>query len=112
MKWSIGKRQKYLLIKWLFFLGAGETAIEFISPFIIFLSMGIIFSIALLLRWREIYPGKEEPLILDLSTALLSFLMSGLWFFSPLMGGEKMGRLILPLLLIPHIIYIFQSPNP
>ncbi len=90
-----------IFIKWIGFYLIGIYSVKFLSPLIIYFLCILGFLTGFLLRVFGKYPGKEEPLILDFSTFLLSsiiFLTSILFQFIDCAHG-------LFLIFLPHLIY-------
>ena len=107
---ELSRIQRNHLLKWLAIIVVVE-AILFFFPFLAWkalLALGIAFWVGFLLRALGIYPGKYEPLILDLLSGALA-LICGVWCF---VAGKTDGivRLFIllapPFALIPHFVYI------
>ena len=90
-----------ILIKWIGFYLIGIYSVNSISPLVIYFLCIPGFLLGFLLRIFGKYPGKEEPLILDFSTFLLSsiiFLISTFFQFIDCAQG-------LFLIFLPHLVY-------
>ena len=62
-------------------------------------------------RIAHLYPGKPEPLILDLSAVLIALLFA---YASNKLGMSSMRFLLIlvsSLIIMPHIIYIIQKTD-
>ena len=103
--------QKKYLKHWLILCLVGEAVLfTFIKYlYLIYAIIGILFTGGFILRVFKIYPGKEEPLILDFAGAIVSFLFAGISKFT---GDKYLYFLILsPLIILPHIFYILFNPQ-
>jgi len=90
-----------ILIKWIGGYLIGIYSVKFISPLIIYFLCILGFLSGFLLRFFKKYPGKEEPLLLDFSTFLLSsiiFLIS--IFFQSINCPQGLF-----LIFLPHLVY-------
>ena len=92
------------------------TVIIFIAICLLFASRGYLsiaysiaaalFFIGLSLRLLNLYPGKREPLILDLSAVLIAALLV---VISDKAGGSVNIAILIsmsPVIILPHIFYI------
>jgi len=96
---------------WLILIGIAEGLMLILnkSLFEIYLLIAVVFLIGFTLRVFQLYPGQGEPLILDLSAAIIAigFAYGGQWLI------DSFWRFILILcssiMIIPHFIYIAQE---
>ena len=76
-----------------------------------YLIIAFLFFAGFVLRALKLYPGKQEPLLLDSSTAVIALVFahtSGLFRFS------NIRLLLIPissLIIFPHLIYIISNKN-
>jgi fatty acid desaturase len=82
-----------------------------IPSWIIFILISSGFLVAVILRSFNFYPGKDEPLKVDISSALIAFFTAVISFFLvkyPLF--LIISKLLIPfVILIPHFIYIISN---
>lgn len=102
---NFSKRQKQTLKLWFTIILLAEVIFTIPWKFSIYLYVigGALFLIGFILRLIDKYPGKAEPLILDVSSGLLCFcifIVSKITF-NPIIIYT--GPIIV---LLPHIIYI------
>jgi len=90
-----------IFIKWIGVYLIGIYSVKFISPLIIYFLCILGFLTGFLLRVFGKYHGKEEPLILDFSTFLLSSIIFLLSFFFQSINYIQ-G---LFLIFLPHLVY-------
>ena len=107
---QLSRIQRNHLLKWLVIILAVEVLL-FFFPFLAwkaFLTLGIAFWVGFLLRVLGVYPGKYEPLILDLLSGALA-LIGGVWCFVAGKTDVIVRLFILlapPFALVPHFVYI------
>jgi hypothetical protein len=90
-----------ILIKWLFIYFFVIIVFKKYQPPFIYLFISFCFLTGFILRKFNLYPGKEEPLILDFLTFLISLL-----FFILLKFGFKIDlKISFFIILLPHLIY-------
>jgi len=102
------RHQKLYFYYWIILLGWGELALFVFarrqSLILILISAG--FFVGFILRLLRLYPGKREPLVVDLSTCLLALLLSTyITGFNP---PNAIALILLPFITIPHIFYIIS----
>lgn len=80
-----------------------------IPSWIFYLSISVVFIIATILRIAGLYPGKFEPLWIDMSTALISAIFV---YFTKrnlnLLKSMFVHLIFLIIITIPHLIYIIS----
>lgn len=65
-----------------------------------------LFLVGLMLRILRLYPGKEEPLILDLSAVIIAIIFAFIAHHIGLSNIRFILIMVSSLIIIPHIIYI------
>ncbi|MCM8768913.1 MAG: hypothetical protein NC911_04450 [Candidatus Omnitrophica bacterium] len=100
--------QKEHLLQWLGIFWPGEILVVYRPSLIrLFLRMAAIgFWAGWWLRLLRCYPGKTEPAWVDFFSGLISFSLQICHLES-----RKKGALFLPLVLLPHVIYILSQPE-
>lgn len=79
--------------------------------FVIYLVIASLFFIGFLLRLLRLYPGKEEPLLLDSSAVAIALLFAYASGFFKFSGIRFILILISSLIIVPHIVYIVSNEN-
>jgi len=106
------KNQKGNLIHWALIFAPIEVITLLFHKITCFLMImiGIAFFIGFFLRLIGKYPGKHEPLILDISSGTIA-VVGGLsyLFFTPGMLAIFFRGMLLIIILIPHLIYILKN---
>lgn len=107
----LNKRQKILLIYWLSLVAAAEVVMLLLKGqlTIIYLIVAGLFFIGLGLRILNIYPGRKEPLMLDLSAVAISLLYA---FFSTVAAEVLYTYLLIftsSVIILPHLVYIVRG---
>lgn len=77
---------------------------------LIYAVIGGVFLVGFLLRLLNIYPGKSEPVILDLLAFFIAFIMGGAAYTLNNSPFRYLLIFISSLIVIPHIIYIITKP--
>ena len=103
-KLSVIKKQ--YILHWILLLSVAEFLIFFLSHlqilFLLLIAGG--FFVGFLLRLLQVYPGRREPLFLDLFSCCLALLLSAL--ASWLKPSNAVILVLLPVLVVPHIYHI------
>jgi hypothetical protein len=109
---KLNKNQIVHFLLWLIFIFFIELLL-FLLPvreWIILVITGTAFIAAFILRLSKHYPGKEEPLIVDLLSGLIGFIMILPFIFADNFIVKLMLKAISPFfILIPHFIYIARN---
>ncbi len=72
--------------------------------------IGFAFIMGFLIRLFKKYPGESEPLIVDLSTGAIAFLLILFFTIVKNLSLQFAGKILAPfIILIPHFIYIFRN---
>ena len=81
--------------------------------YLLFLLVGAGFLGGIVLRILKIYPGEDEPLLLDIVSFLLASLFSLLLTLtSPTHSSYLIYKYAFPpVLILPHLIYILTTPT-
>jgi len=99
--------QKDHLVTWLVLVGLAEILVVCHGSFRrnIFKVAAAGFWTGFFLRLLGCYPGKKEPAIVDFSSGFLSLLLQA-------QAGRrrKSISLFFPLVILPHVIYIWSHP--
>lgn len=110
---KLSRIQRNHLLKWLIIIMIMEAFLLFFPPLAwkALLALGVAFLIGLLLRFLGVYPGKYEPLVLDLLSGALA-IMCGIGCFAARNSPLAVGFFIIlapPFALIPHFVYIINT---
>lgn len=106
------RKKKLSYIKhWIKLIIIGETALFIFNRNLIigYLAIAVLFFIGFLLRILKIYPGREEPLSLDISACLISALFIGAAYLLKDSNWKFLLILFSSLIVFPHFIYIIKS---
>ncbi|MBD3425808.1 MAG: hypothetical protein GF409_01095 [Candidatus Omnitrophica bacterium] len=104
-------RQWHYFKQWVLIILAAELLMLLLVEHLVavYLLIAAIFIFGLLLRTAHTYPGKEEPLILDVSAVLIAFL----WALFAHLAGAAMWRFLLiftsSAIILPHLVHIFKN---
>lgn len=83
-----------------------------IRPHFFYFAVSLVFLIATALRASGLYPGKYEPLWVDLSTAAISSLIAIFYIgVKTFINNLYLHLGLLFLIVIPHFIYVFTGEN-
>ncbi|MBD3264063.1 MAG: hypothetical protein GF375_03055 [Candidatus Omnitrophica bacterium] len=107
------KNQRRYLIYWLIITAIAEGLMLFLNKnlTIIYLIIAALFLAGFTLRVLKLYPGKDEPLILDSSAVLLSL---GFVRASEVLGESNLRFLLIftsSLIIFPHLLYIIRKKD-
>lgn len=111
------KRYKYInqvdhLLQWMLILIPVELFLFLVplKPWIVLVIIGIAFMIGFLLRVFKVYPGENEPLVVDFSTSILAFLASYCISLVKDLEVLLVSKFFSPFfILIPHFVYIISN---
>jgi len=106
---SLSRRQKQLFKFWFSAIIVAEVILSISLKFSIYLYIvgGILFLGGFILRVLNKYPGNKEPLVLDISSGLISFVIA---FILYNYGYNRVSIYLGPLIvLLPHLLYILLS---
>jgi len=79
--------------------------------FLFYTGIAILFFGGFFLRALHLYPGKREPLILDLSGMAIAFLYA---YFAEILKFSNLRFLLIfasSLIILPHLFYIVAKPE-
>ncbi len=109
----MNRNQANHLMQWLIYIIFAIIVLIFIpveSAWIFLLAVGAAFIVAYILRLVKKYPGKEEPLYIDLLSGIISIFMIIPYQF---ITGTRIIfflKIITPvIILIPHFVYIIKN---
>lgn len=109
----MNRMQFYHIIQWVVILVAPVELFLILSPlrpWIVFLTVGIGFMAGFFLRLFKVYPGKSEPLWVDLLSAVLAFFTSYGISFTESLKYFEIYKIFSPFfVLIPHFVYILSN---
>jgi len=107
------RTKKSLIIYWVTLVIIAEIIMLFLNRYlsVIYLIIAGMFLIGFLLRILRLYPGKYEPLILDFSAILISFLFAYIAEVFRLSNGRFVVILFSSLIILPHLAYIISNKN-
>lgn len=107
------KNQWSYIRHWIALVVIAESVMLFLNRdlFIIYLIIAILFLGGFCLRSLKLYPGKEEPLILDASAVIISVLFA--YISNPLKTTNIRFILIFvsSIIILPHLIYIVYKQD-
>ncbi|MCM8802903.1 MAG: hypothetical protein NC827_06315 [Candidatus Omnitrophica bacterium] len=91
----------YIILKWIIIYFFVIFIFKKYQPPYLYLIIGLCFLTGFILRKFDLYPGKKEPLLLDFSTFLISFIL----FILNKIGLKIDIKIAFFFVLIPHLIY-------
>ena len=105
---SLSDIQKRYILHWLRIALIGEALLLFwpSTEHILYI-IAVCFLIGFLLRFLNKYPGKQEPLLLDILGVIFALALSTI--YSNTIISKFVIMLIAPIIILPHIIYILSS---
>ncbi|MFC1704558.1 hypothetical protein ACFL1E_07265 [Candidatus Omnitrophota bacterium] len=111
---SLTQRQWSLLVHWLILVLVVEGIMLVLSRSLsfIYLIVACLFLAGFILRVAHLYPGKEEPLILDISAVVFALMFA---YVASMLSLSNMRFALIfssSLIILPHIVYILGSKNP
>ncbi|MFZ5800927.1 MAG: hypothetical protein ACOY3D_06100 [Candidatus Omnitrophota bacterium] len=107
--YRLTRLKKEYILEWVILLVAVEFLI-FILPryqalFLVLVAAG--FFAAFLLRIFQAYPGRREPLVLDIASCSLALLLCAI--ATALKPHNSLILIFLPVIAVPHILYIVNT---
>lgn len=107
--YRLTRLKKEYILEWVIFL-VGVEFLVFILPryqavFLVLIAAG--FFAAFLLRIFQAYPGKRKPLVLDIASCALALLLCAI--ATTLKPHNSLILILLPVIAVPHILYISNT---
>ena len=105
--------QKSHIRFWLIAVAVAETLMLVFEKYLWFFyfAIALLFLGGFLLRVLKVYPGKEEPVVLDFLGTVLALLFASAAYF--IVHGTVRIFLILTssLIILPHLVYIVMNKD-
>ncbi len=108
----IKTNQRDHLIQWLILIVFMEAALLAVpvSFWIKLTVLGLVFLAGFILRALKVYPGEEEPKVIDIMTAAIAFLLIPVFLFLIRSDWTFWALAAVPfIVLIPHFTYIARN---
>lgn len=109
----LSQNQRGLIWHWVILVAAAELLMLAFNKdlALIYGVIAVLFSGGFCLRVCRLYPGKEEPLILDAAAVVISVLFAH-WARALENSNARFALIVISSLIIwPHIIYILQKED-
>lgn len=107
------KNQWSYIAHWIILVIIAEVLMLIFNRYLssIYLIIACLFLVGFCLRLLKLYPGKEEPIILDSSAVIISILFA---YISNILQQTNLRFILIfisSLIILPHLIYIINKKD-